>query len=212
VSELLEEISLACGLGWEIVLDPTNKKMVFQIIEGLDRSWENGVNSVVSFSPKFGNIRLISYSDSSLNSKNVAYVAGQGDANARDVDKVTYLAASYIGTARREVFIDARDLDATDKMLQRGNERLTELGEEKVIEMENLSTGPFSYGIDFYLGDIITVDYPDIVTANLRVIESTIEITPKNLIQNRLTFGKQAPDLININEFKAKNYLTEVRR
>ncbi|MCL4418373.1 MAG: siphovirus ReqiPepy6 Gp37-like family protein, partial [Actinobacteria bacterium] len=93
-----------------------------------------------------------------------------------------------------------------------GNERLAELGVEKVIEMENLSTGPFSYGTDFYLGDIVTVDYPGIVTASLRVIESTIEITPKDLIQNRLTFGKSYPDLINISEYKTKNYLPEVRR
>jgi len=212
ISEICEEISLASGIGWEVVLDPTNKRMVFKIIEGLDRSYGNGVNSVVIFSPSFGNIRLISYSYSALNSKNVAYVAGQGDAEARDVDKVTYLAAPYTGVSRREFLIDARDLDSADKMAQRGNERLAELGEEKVIEMENLSTGPFSYGEDFYLGDIVTVDYPDIVNADLRVIESIIEITPEKLIQNRLVFGKTYPDIININDNKNKNFLTEVRK
>ena len=212
ISELLEEISLASGLGWEIVLDPTNKRFVFQIIEGVDRSWDNGVNSVVSFSPKFGNIKLISYLDSSINSKNVAYVAGQGEANARDVDKVTYLTETYTDMDRREFLIDARDLDATDKMLQRGNERLVELGEEKAVKMENLSTGPFSYGEDFYLGDIVTVNYPDIIEANLRIIESRIEITPENLIQNKLIFGRSFPDLISITEIKDKNYLTEMRR
>jgi len=212
ISELLEEISLASGIGWEVVLDPTNKKLVFLNIIGLDRSFENGANSVVMFSPKFGNIKLISYSDSSINSKNVAYVAGQGEANARDVDEVTYLAAEYIGTARREIFIDARDLDEAAKMTQRGNERLTELGETKVIEIENLAAGPFSYGEDFYLGDIVTVDYPGIVTADVRVIESIIEITPQSLIQNKLTFGKTYPDLININNSINKNFYPEVRR
>jgi hypothetical protein len=78
--------------------------------------------------------------------------------------------------------------------------------------MENLSTGPFSYGEDFYLGDIVTVIYPDIVEADLRLIESTIEITPQKLIKNKLIFGKSVPDLININEGKAKNYMPEVRR
>ncbi len=212
ISELLEEISMASGLGWEIVLDPTNKRFVFKIIEGVDRSWDNGVNSPVTFSPKFGNIRLISYMTSNINSKNVAYVAGQGEANLRDVDKVTKDAGSYTDMERREFFIDARDLDATDKMLQRGNERLVEQGEEKVLEMENLSTGPFSYGEDFYLGDIITEDYPDIIKADMRLIESKIEITPRDLIQNKLIFGKQFPDLINIREYRDKNFLTEVRR
>ncbi len=212
IDEILEEICLASGLGWEIVLDVTNKRMVWQVIEGVDRSYGNGVNSTVMFSPKFGNIRLISYTDSSLNSKNVAYVAGQGEAEARDVDTVSYLAATYTGMDRREVFIDARDLDSTDKMLQRGNERLAEMGEETIIEMENLSTGPFSYGEDFYLGDIVTVNYPDIVEADVRVIESQIEITPKELIQNKLILGKSYPDLININDLRFKNVNPEVRR
>ena len=246
----------------------------------MDRSWGNGVNDVVSFSPKFGNVKLISYVDSSINSKNIAYVAGQGEANARDVDEVSYLSRAYTndpaagdnielemadtsifavsdvvtvsssagsetatitvvhtdvhitvdtlalnhtttnplvstiytGTARREFFIDARDLDATDKMLQRGNERLVELGETKVLKIENLAAGPFSYGEDFYLGDIVTANYPDIIEADVRVIESEIEITPENLIQNKLIFGKQFPDLININENRTKNFLTEMRR
>jgi len=212
ISEIHEEISLTSGLGWDIVLDPTNKKMVFVIIEGLDRSYGNGENSPVTFSPRFGNIRLLSYLDSSINSKNVVYVAGQGDANTRDVDEVTYLGAVYTGMSRREFLIDARDLDSTDKMLQRGNERLAELGEEKVIEIENLSTGPFSYGIDFYLGDIITIEHPEIVSADLRLIESVIEITSKELIKNFLVFGKTYPDLISINEYKNKNFYPEVRR
>ena len=280
ISELLEEISLASGVGWEIVLDPTNKKFIFQNIEGVDRSWDNGVNSAVSFSPKFGNIKLINYADSNMNSKNVAYVAGQGEANARDVDAVSYLSRLYTNdpasgdnieldmadtsiftvsdtvivsssagseqalitvvhtdthitvdtlalnhtttnplvstiynsTDRREILIDARDLDATDKMLQRGNERLVELGETKVINIENLSTGPFSYGEDFYLGDIVTVNHPDIIEADVRIIESIIEISPENLIQNKLIFGKQFPDFIAINDLKNKNIYPEVRR
>ncbi len=212
ISELLEEISLASGLGWEVVLDPANKRMVFRVIEGLDRSFENGVNSVVMFSPKFGNIRLISYSDSNIGSKNVAYVAGKGEANLRIVQKVTKDAGTYTGVGRREFLIDARDLDEEAKLIQRGNERLAELGEEKILEIENLSTGPFNYGEDFYLGDIVTVVYPDIIEANLRVIESIIEITPEKLIQNKLIFGRSIPDIINITENKDKNYLTETRR
>ncbi|MBA7476360.1 hypothetical protein ES707_11745 [subsurface metagenome] len=212
ISELLEEISLVSGLGWEIVLDPTNKRFVFKIIEGVDRSFDNGVNSPVTFSPKFGNIRLISYVDSNINSKNVATVAGQGEGADRIIVEVTKDGGTYTGMDRREVFIDARDLDTEDKLIQRGNERLAELGEEKVLEMENLATGPFSYGEDFYLGDIITEEYPGIVKADMRLIESIIEITPRDLIQNKLIFGKQFPDFININEYKNKNIYPEIRR
>lgn len=212
INELLEEISLASGLGWEVILDSDNKRMVFQIIEGVDRSSGNGENSVVMFSPKFGNIRLLNYMDSNLNSKNVTYLGGQGEADERTVVEVAKDEGTYTGTGRREYFIDARDLDDNDKLTQRGNERLADLGEEKVLEIENLSTGPFDYGIDFYLGDIVTVIYPDIVEADLRVIESIIEISPENLIQNKLIFGKKYPDLISIGEYKNKNFYPEMRR
>ena len=41
--------------------------------------------------------------------------------------------------------------------------RLAELGDETMIEMENLSTGPFRFGEDFGFRDIVTIEYPDII-------------------------------------------------
>jgi len=210
ISELLEELSLASGLGWEVVLDPENKRMVFRIIEGLDRSFGNGVNPTVMFSPEYGNVKLISFTDSNLNTKNVAYVAGQGEANLRTIQKVTKDGETYTGMNRREFVIDARDLDEEAKLIQRGNERLAEAGEEMILVIENLSTGPFSYGKDFYLGDIITAEYPDIVKADLRLIESIIEITDKDGIRNKLIFGKSSPDIAL--QKLLKNVNPEIRR
>ena len=280
ISEILEEISLASGLGWEVVLDTINQRLKFRVLEGLDRSWENGVNSVVVFSPEYGNIKLLGYKKSRISSKNVAYVAGQGDADTRDVDEVSYLSraytndpaagdnieleiadtsiftaddvvtvsssagsetatitvvdtdvhitvdtlalnhtttnplvsTTYTGTARREFLIDARDLDATDKMLQRGNERLVELGVEEVMEFENLNTGPFEFETDFNIGDIVTVTYPGISTMNTRIIEVIEEISADNLISNKLIVGRQYPDLIYLLKYSEKNINPEIRR
>ncbi|MDD5435531.1 MAG: siphovirus ReqiPepy6 Gp37-like family protein [Nitrospira sp.] len=212
LSELLEEISLASGLGWGIVLDIENKRFIFQVLQGLDRSFGNGENSTVMFSPKYGNIKLLSYMNSNIGSFNVAYVAGQGEANLRAVQKITKGGETYSGLLRRETFIDARDLDTTDKLIQRGNERLAELGEEETLEMENLSTGPFKFGEDFVEGDIVTVEYPDIVAGEFRVVESKITITPNEGIQNNLILGKSSPDFVRLYKLNNKNFNTEVRR
>lgn len=213
LDEILEDICLATGLGWEITLDTTNKKFKLHIYEGKDRSWENGVNSVVVFSPEFGNIKLLGYRTSRINSKNVAYVAGQGEANLRDVDIVTKGSASFTDTSRREFFIDARDLDSTDKMLQRGNERLAEVGEETVVEMENLNTASYRFGYEFDLGDIVTVIYPDIVEMDARIIEAIMEITPEEGISNKLVIGRTYPDLISTTlKNIIKNTSPEIRR
>ena len=212
IAEILEEISLISGLGWSVVLDPTNKRLVFQVLEGLDRSFGNGENSTVMFSPKFGNIQLISYRNSSVGSKNVNYTAGQGEAQERTVVKVTKDDETYTGLSRREILTDARDLDTADKLTQRGQGRLAELGEEIMLEMENLQTGPFKFGEDFDLGDIVTIEYPDIISADVRVLESQIEISADKGIQNKLILGREFPDLINIRKIENKNIAPEIRR
>lgn len=213
LSELLEELSLASGLGWGVVLDSKNKKLKFRIYQGTDRSWENGVNSPVIFSPEFGNIELLGFRESRINSKNVNYVGGQGEAAARTVIEVSKNGDNFTDINRREFFTDARDLDAVDKLQQRGNERLEEAGEKIVLEMENLSTGPFEYGIDFHLGDIVTTRYPDIVEMNARVIESILEITAGEGISNKLVIGRNYPDLISLLTMDInKNINPEIRR
>jgi hypothetical protein len=210
---LLGELAYASGLGWSLALGVEDKNIVFQVLEGVDRSYGNTEgNESVMFNPRFGNVKLLAYLNTNVNSKNVNYVAGQGEANTRSVEEVAKDAGSYTGMRRREVFTDARDLDSVAKLQQRGNERLAEVGEEEALEMENLSTGPFSYGTDFYLGDIITVRYPGIMSGDFRLIESIIEITPGDLIQNKLIVGRSAPDIIRLYKYDKKNINTEIRR
>ena len=212
LSEILEDICLASGLGWNVVLDVINQRLKFRILEGLDRSWENGVNSVVVFSPEYGNIKLLGYKQSKITSKTVSYIGGQGEAELRTIQEVALDGLTYSETERREFFIDARDLDTTDKLIQRGNERLVELGVEEVMEFENLNTGPFEFETDFNMGDIVTVIYPGISTMNTRIIEVIEEITPENLISDKLIVGRQYPDLIYLLQDSRKNINPEIRR
>lgn len=212
IAEVLEDISLASGLGWNVVLDLDAGKFKFRVLQGVDRSWDNGVNSVVTFSPEFGNIRLIGYKKTRLNSKNVAYVGGQGEAELRTVQEVAKDGNTYSDVQRREFFVDARDLDSTDKLTQRGNERLEELGEEEILEFENLNTGPFEFETDFNIGDIVTVKYPGIAEMDARIIEVVEEITPEQGIQNKLIVGREYPDLVRFLRFFEKNINPEIRR
>jgi hypothetical protein len=213
ISEILEEIGLISGLGWGVILDPNNKRLILEITEGLDRSFGNtDGNSPVTFSSKFGNIKVLDYMESSINSKNVVYVAGQGEANLRTIEVVTKDSETYTGLNRREFLADARDLETTDKLALRGLGRLEEKGDEIVVEIENLQAGPFKFGSDFNLGDIITAEHPEIVSANLRIIESQLQISANNLIQNNLILGKEYPDLFKITKQNNKNIYPEVRK
>lgn len=212
LNDLLESISLVSGLGWDVILDSVNSRLKFRVLQGLDRSWANGVNSVVVFTPEFGNIKLLGYKKSKISSKNVAVVAGQGEAELRTIEEVALNGSTFTDLARREFFVDARDADSSAKLIQRGNERLEELGVSEVMEFENSNSGPFQFETDFNLGDIVTVNYPDISAMDARIIEVKEEITPESLISDKITVGKEYPDLISLIKLSQKNINPSIRR
>ena len=212
ISKVLEEISLVSGLGWGVTLDITNKKFVFKVYEGLDRSSGNGLNSTVIFSPEFDNTKLLNFIESMIDSKNTAYVGDQETAQNRTVVKVTKDDEIFIGLNRREFFIDARDKATSEQLGQKGKEQLAEKGEEIAFEIENLSTGPFELGVDFNMGDIVTINYPDVAIMDSRIIEVVEEITPESGLTNKLTFGRELPDLLSLIKQDRNNFDPEIRR
>jgi len=207
IAQVLEELSLVSGLGHEVNIDLDNKIFIFDVLEGKDLTAGQSINSPVIFSPEFDNIRVLGYRESQLDTKNVAIVAGQGEAAERMIEIV----GSGSGINRREMFIDARDLEDAEGLIQRGNERLAELKETTVLEFETLPYSNFKYMQDYDLGDIVTINYPEIATMDSRIIEVTEEITTAG--ENyKLVVGKEYPDLISILKRDRKNTLTEVYR
>lgn len=124
----VEEIANTNELGIRTILDLPNKKIVFDIYEGLDRTEFNGVNAPAIFSREFENVLEQEYTDSDNNFRNLALVAGEGEGSARVLEVI----GSGTDLDRYEVFIDAKDLqkDAmTDleykaKLVERGNTSL----------------------------------------------------------------------------------------
>ena len=109
--------------------------------------------------------------------KNFAYVAGEGEGSARTVVTVDMRTSSE--EERRELYVDARDLQSTytdddgnertysasqykQMLRQRGLEKLAEY---EVLEVVNSDVDPNAnlvYGVDFDLGDLCTYRYTDV--------------------------------------------------
>lgn len=210
ISELLNSISLFSNLGYEVIFDLENKQFVFNVLEGKDLSSGQTINPPVIFSPDFDNIEMLGYRFSQVDSKTYAIVGGQGEANEREIENVTQ--GTPTGFDRREVFIDARDLDSSTQLQQRGNERLAELADVITMEAEALQQGPFTYLMDYDLGDIVTVNYPEIVQMDTRIVEVLEEITVERGSIQTLTFGKEFPDIKNVLRSYKKNTENEVRK
>ncbi len=207
LSELLEIICYTNGLGYLVFYDLANQEFVFEVVEGKDRSVGNGVNPVVIFSPDYDNVKNMTFLNSVMNSKNIAVVAGQGVGKDRSFEFV----GTSTGLDRRELFVDARDV--VDEGLEaRGIERLSEYEQTLILEFDHTQIGPFKYEEDFDLGDIVTVVYPNIAQADLRIVKVEEFVTRENGWFFKLTVGNEFPDLINILRKERKNVAPELRR
>lgn len=163
--EVIQTICEERGIGFRITLDE-EKRFVFELYAGTDRSYDQTENPYVIFSPKFENIINSNYIESKASLKNVTLVGGEGEGSARRYTTV----GSGSGLERRELFTDARDISSDigdEKTLteteyiaqlqQRGKEKLAEKIAITSFEGETETTIMFRYGTDFFNGDIVQV-------------------------------------------------------
>jgi Siphovirus ReqiPepy6 Gp37-like protein/Collagen triple helix repeat (20 copies) len=188
--EELEKISLATGIGWDVFFNGNG--YVFDVVEGRNLTTNQKDNPPVIFSAEFDNVKEQKFVESSLDYKNVAIVAGQGEGADREV----VIVGNESGINRNEVFIDARDVENNANLPSRGEQKLSEYAKVESFETQVLTYGPFIYGEDWDLGDIVTVQNAKKTrTAHVRVVEVT-EITETNGYRLDVVFGQPMPTII----------------
>ncbi|MFL1998343.1 siphovirus ReqiPepy6 Gp37-like family protein [Lysinibacillus irui] len=221
VAEEMSTISLASGLGWDVTLDIRNKKWVFDVVEGKNLVAGQSINPPVIFSPQFESLKSLQYTQSELNYKNVAIVAGQGEGVERRVIEV----GNYTEINRHEIFIDARDVAETDEdeqplpeqqviqaLTDRGEQQLNELIQEEYLEGQILANSPFRYQNDYDLGDVTTIQNIDWGVSMDARITDIKEIHETGGFGIEATFGNNRPTLIQKIKQELSQISGEVRR
>lgn len=163
VLAVLESIGRASMLGFRVRLDVPNTRWVFEVYSGVNRSVAQTTRPYVLFSDDFNNISKPAYAMSTTGYKNYAYVAGQGVAGDRVVVEVDQTG----GAPRRELWVDARDLQQGDgvsdadyqsQLSQRGIEKLAAAAKSESFSADAVNTENFEYLIDWDLGDIVSFE------------------------------------------------------
>ncbi|NZA39866.1 Gp37-like protein [Eubacterium callanderi] len=151
--EEMQSLSELSKLGTGTELDYNNKKIIFEVLQGVDRTYENGVRAPYTFSKDLNRINSRNYAESELDYKNCAYVAGQGEGADREV---IILGNEKTGYDRREIFFDARDIgeDANTTLEDRGKIRLAEYPYQKDFSAE---VDARDYRKKWDLGDFVTI-------------------------------------------------------
>ncbi len=192
LDEELEKLSIVSGLGWKVSMDMEGERWVFDVYEGRDLTAGQEINPPVIFSVGFDSIKAQTFVDSELGHKNLAYIGGQGQGAERLIIKI---GQELTGLDRLETFVDARDIEDALDLPDRGVQKLAELGKVLAFENEVLTNGPFAYGIDWDLGDIVTATNKGWgVTLDTRITEAT-EVYEPGGFRLAATFGSAIPTL-----------------
>lgn len=184
------------GMSAKLVLSSDEKKFNYTVFDGIDRSYNNptGIESII-FSTDFDNLIDSNYSSDETGVKNMALIGGEGEGLDRFYSA---LEGNKTGLARREVFINATDISQKYKDDQDQEQTYTDaeykamldsrgkLDLAQMIQVDsfsgtiNTAFGMWTLGIDYELGDIVTVQNNKIgVYANVRITETT-EVQDEN--------------------------------
>ena len=167
---------------------------------GISLSLYIGQEQPFVFSREFENLLSQNYTDSIKDLANVAKVAGEGEGTDRQIIVIGEAA----GLARKEVFIDARDLASSEygdnekylKALElRGSEKLYEKRRRESFDAVANTNSNLVYRKDFDLGDIVTVKSSLLgLSRRLRITE-IIETYDETGLSVDLIFGDPLPTL-----------------
>lgn len=191
----------------KLVNDVPNGKALFSIVTGTDRSIEQSVNTPVVLSSELSDVLEANYASDSTDYYTTALVAGEGEGSSRIEVTVN---GSYRGLERREIAVDARDLqsenssggtisnsDYTAILIERGKSKLADTGRVESFDFQMRMEGAraYEYGKDWFLGDRVTVQDSDLqiqVSTDITEIERTWDEGGYSITA---TMGKSAPTI-----------------
>lgn len=212
VYDSLSTIASTYDLGFSVLFRPKTKELIFEVVEGVDRTVEQSVNDPVEFSTELEDLLSSSYYTNDQDIKNVAFVQGEGSGSSRK--SVTSGEVNSKGFGRRELYVDARDLQSTSVdengeeqnlspteytqvLTQRGDDKLSECKTTETFEAQIRVFGDVQYefGKDYRKGDKVTVrDRQLNVVVSARITEVEEDFDDEYALA--LTFGYSYPTIM----------------
>lgn len=181
-----EEICTDIDAGFRLRYDKAAKKLLFEV-------YKPQANQNLVFATKFGNLANIIYSATDNQYKNVAIVAGQGEGEERTA--VTVGQTELTGSKRREMYIDARQLqieqdETEEQYVERlRNHGLARLAEQTFIENIGAEINSADFGKRFKLGDVVTCILDDLKVKLTTRITGFTMVSQNNQTTITLQFG-----------------------
>lgn len=212
VYDSLTTIAGSKDLGFNVLFRPKEKKLIFEVVAGVDRTIEQNVVDPVEFSTDLEDILSSFYYTNDQDEKNVAFVQGEGDGASR----ISQISGNneLEGFDRKELYVDARDLQSETvnedgsitsltpdeykaALVNRGDDKLSECEVTETFEAQIRVFGDVQYefGKDYQKGDKVTVrDRQLNVVVSARITEVEEDFDDEYALV--LTFGYSYPTIM----------------
>ncbi len=197
LSEVLQKIGENARLGWKITPDLDAHSFIFDVLEGVDRTYGQHVNPRIVFSPGRGTVEAQDYINSDAAMRNVFYTTRSGAEFADEALTVMY---TREGEDEPEgIYRWEQHLTVSAETPEAGEE-YNELRRQALIEAENYRTDEsftcrtldtrHRYGRDYFLGDFVTVQNLEWgISSDMQITGAAHEIDSSG-VKLTLTFGR----------------------
>ena len=198
-----EKLAKFSETGFRFRADFVTKKIIFELYRGEDHTAGQSDRERVVFSDAYRNLSKTEYTENDQSYKTICYVGGSGEGTDRTI--VTAGDDTLAGLDRREMFLSAADVQQGDlttdqykaALIQRGTDELKNNQLSISVSSEVDPQGNFVYGVDYDLGDVVTVQKKDFgVSEDLRIVEIN-EIYENGVFKITPTFGSPLPDTVD---------------
>ena len=212
VYDVLTTIASNKDLGFNVLFRPKEKKLIFEVVAGVDRTIEQNEVDPVEFSTDLEDILSSSYYTNNQDEKSVAFIQGEGVGTSR----ISQISGNneLEGFDRKELFVDARDVQSESvnedgttttltpeeydaALVNRGNDKLAECKTTETFEAQIRVFGDVQYefGVDYNKGDKVTVRDKQLgVVVSARITEVEEDFDDEYALV--LTFGYSYPTLM----------------
>lgn len=173
VYDAVKQICDSYRMGFRIVLNPTTRKLHFNVFTGRDLTSQQITHPPVIFSQDLDNLQGITSLKSIQNVKNVAYVFSQ---NGYKIVYGENVDPTISGMDRRALYLKVEsdlaagaELDAL--LTQKGREELSKYRALAGFDGEVPQYESYKYGVDYQLGDTVEMRTEDGYVNYMRVTE-----------------------------------------
>ena len=185
LSDEVQSIGEYVEIGYHILPDINNRKWVFDIIRGEDKT------DPVVFRVEYNNVSGFTLTEDGLEYANVGYLGGSGE----DENQLVYAMndAEYSGMDREEVYIDCSSAENITELKMYGEQELAEYKKKTNLEL-NAYNSTFIFDEDYYLGDTVRV-LIDRGAIDLNIIVTSITETWEDGYTFDVTLGEDIEDI-----------------